>query len=121
MYYMLSSFVSAVSQLWMETTYHPERYYMRGPGPKWHEKQSMRAITGALIVLICTGVLSFDTAAIAQDSLSSSVGDELRHCMAITDESARLACYDKVTGRPPTPPAKGPMPPPLVRPTDKQK
>ena len=66
MYYMLSSFVSAVSQLWKETTYHPERYNMRGPGPKWREKQSMRATTGALIVLIvCAGVLSFGTAAIA--------------------------------------------------------
>ena len=66
MYYMLSSFVSAVSQLWKETTYYPERYYMRGPGPKWREKQSMRATTGALMVLIvCAGVLSFGTAAIA--------------------------------------------------------
>jgi len=24
-------------------TYHPERYYMRGPGPKWHEKHAADA------------------------------------------------------------------------------
>ena len=23
--------------------YHPERHYMRGPGPKWREKQAVRA------------------------------------------------------------------------------
>ena len=22
------------------SAYHPERYYMRGPGPKWHEKHT---------------------------------------------------------------------------------
>jgi hypothetical protein len=40
MYHLLSSFVSAVSQLWKATAYHPERHYMRGPGPKWREKHS---------------------------------------------------------------------------------
>jgi len=34
----VQSFVSAVSQLWSATAYHPERHYMRGPGPKWREK-----------------------------------------------------------------------------------
>ena len=24
------------------TAYNPERYYMRGPGPKWREKHAMR-------------------------------------------------------------------------------
>jgi hypothetical protein len=38
MYHLLSSFVSAVSQLWKATAYRPERHYMRGPGPKWHAK-----------------------------------------------------------------------------------
>ena len=38
MYHLLSSFVSTVSQLWKATAYHPERHYMRGPGPKWREK-----------------------------------------------------------------------------------
>jgi hypothetical protein len=38
MYHLLSSFVSAVLQLWKATAYHPERHYMRGPGPKWREK-----------------------------------------------------------------------------------
>jgi hypothetical protein len=28
--------------------YHPEKYYMRGPGPKWHEKHLLsRASTGS--------------------------------------------------------------------------
>jgi hypothetical protein len=40
---VLSSFVSAVSQLWKAATaYNPERHYMRGPGPKWREKHSIR-------------------------------------------------------------------------------
>jgi hypothetical protein len=43
MHHVLSSFVSAVSQLWKATAYHPERHYMRGPGPKWREKHSMGA------------------------------------------------------------------------------
>jgi hypothetical protein len=34
----VQSFVSAVSQLWKATAYHPERHYMRGPSPKWREK-----------------------------------------------------------------------------------
>jgi len=38
MYHLLSSFVSAVSQLWKAAAYQPERHYMRGPGPKWREK-----------------------------------------------------------------------------------
>jgi len=38
MYRLLFSFVSAVSQLWKWTVYHPEQHYMRGPGPKWREK-----------------------------------------------------------------------------------
>jgi hypothetical protein len=38
MFHLLLSFVSAVSQLWKATAYHPERHYMRGPGPKWREK-----------------------------------------------------------------------------------
>jgi hypothetical protein len=38
MYHLLSSLLSAVSQLWKATAYHPERHYMRGPGPKWREK-----------------------------------------------------------------------------------
>ena len=38
MYHLLSAFVSALSQLWKATAYHPERHYMRGPGPKWREK-----------------------------------------------------------------------------------
>jgi hypothetical protein len=33
----VQSFASAVSQLWKATAYHPERHYMRGPGPKWRE------------------------------------------------------------------------------------
>jgi hypothetical protein len=26
--------------------YRPERHYMRGPGPKWHEKHAYAASTG---------------------------------------------------------------------------
>src|SRR5262249_56071877 len=38
MYHLLSLIVSAVSELCKATAYHPERHYMRGPGPKWREK-----------------------------------------------------------------------------------
>ena len=34
----VQSFASAVLRLWKATAYHPERHYMRGPGPKWREK-----------------------------------------------------------------------------------
>ena len=27
-------------------TYHPERHYMRGPGPKWREKHAQTSRTG---------------------------------------------------------------------------
>jgi hypothetical protein len=33
----VQSFASAVSQHWKAIAYHPERHYMRGPGPKWRE------------------------------------------------------------------------------------
>lgn len=28
----------------MVDSYHPERHYMRGPGPKWHAKHSSRPV-----------------------------------------------------------------------------
>ena len=28
-------------------SYRPERHYMRGPGPKWHEKHDRAEIEGA--------------------------------------------------------------------------
>jgi hypothetical protein len=40
----------ALVELWRTVTrdftgeYHPERYYMRGPGPKWHAKHVAVAI-----------------------------------------------------------------------------
>ena len=36
----------AIASLWRSLrkdlfdTYHPERHYMRGPGPKWHAKHA---------------------------------------------------------------------------------
>jgi hypothetical protein len=39
-----SGFGKAVAEIWLTMTsqlfdsYHPERHYMRGPGPKWHAK-----------------------------------------------------------------------------------
>jgi hypothetical protein len=32
----------ALSPSWDVRKYRPERYYMRGPGPKWREKHSSR-------------------------------------------------------------------------------
>ena len=37
----------AVAEAWLAVTsqlfdsYHPERHYMRGPGPKWHAKHGV--------------------------------------------------------------------------------
>jgi hypothetical protein len=46
---VVSILVSYVRQLaeafgpfWEVRKYRPERYYMRGPGPKWREKHSSR-------------------------------------------------------------------------------
>jgi hypothetical protein len=40
---LVSFLRSEISQLWkMWTAYNPERHYMRGPGPKWHEKHDVR-------------------------------------------------------------------------------
>jgi hypothetical protein len=42
----------AVADLWLSVTsqlfdsYHPERHYMRGPGPKWRAKHAQPAMTG---------------------------------------------------------------------------
>jgi hypothetical protein len=39
---LVSFLRSELSQLWkMWTAYNPERHYMRGPGPKWHEKHDV--------------------------------------------------------------------------------
>ena len=41
----------AVAELWLTVTsqlfdsYHPERHYMRGPGPKWHAKHAKPIVT----------------------------------------------------------------------------
>ena len=41
----------AVADLWRTVTtdlfgaYHPERHYMRGPGPKWRAKHGTMAVT----------------------------------------------------------------------------
>jgi hypothetical protein len=42
-----SSFGRATAHLWraltgdLFNTYHPERHYMRGPGPKWRAKHAL--------------------------------------------------------------------------------
>ena len=39
---LLSFLKSEISQFWqIWTAYNPERHYMRGPGPKWHEKHAL--------------------------------------------------------------------------------
>ena len=49
------SFGKVVADLWrtlareFPSTYHPERHYMRGPGPKWHAKHGrQRAVNPAM-------------------------------------------------------------------------
>ena len=39
---VVAFFRSELSQIWHAwTAYNPERHYMRGPGPKWHEKHAL--------------------------------------------------------------------------------
>jgi hypothetical protein len=46
-----SSIGKAVADLWQTVTtdlfgtYHPERHYMRGPGPKWRAKHGKMTLT----------------------------------------------------------------------------
>ncbi len=36
-------FRSELLHIWSAwTAYNPERHYMRGPGPKWHEKHDLQ-------------------------------------------------------------------------------
>lgn len=35
-----SALASYFGPFWDVRKYHPERHYMRGPGPKWREKHS---------------------------------------------------------------------------------
>jgi hypothetical protein len=51
-----SALLAGVSAPWQALTkalfdgyrpYRPERHYMRGPGPKWHEKHDCAEIEGA--------------------------------------------------------------------------
>ena len=37
-------------------SYHPERHYMRGPGPRWHEKHGQAHSTGKLSELGLPGL-----------------------------------------------------------------
>ena len=40
---VVAFFRSELAQIWNAwTAYNPERHYMRGPGPKWHEKHALR-------------------------------------------------------------------------------
>ena len=45
------SIARAVADLWRSVTtdlfgtYHPERHYMRGPGPKWRAKHARNGVT----------------------------------------------------------------------------
>jgi hypothetical protein len=43
----LRQFVDGLNPVCDIRTYRPERHYMRGPGPKWHEKHSSRQVTSA--------------------------------------------------------------------------
>ena len=58
------------------------------------------SISLTLLGLICAGVLLSGPSNVTQVSASSSTGDMLQHCMSVTDETTRLACYDKAIARP---------------------
>ena len=37
---LIRQLAEALGPVWEVRKYRPERYYMRGPGPKWREKHS---------------------------------------------------------------------------------
>jgi hypothetical protein len=75
----------------------------------WVEKVLLGLVLGS--VLFCAGLLALPIwSAITQ---VSSTQTEPYQCTAIKDDAARLECYDRQAGRPPTPPAKGANPPEL--------
>lgn len=39
---LIRRLADALGPFWEIRKYRPERYYMRGPGPKWREKHSSR-------------------------------------------------------------------------------
>jgi hypothetical protein len=39
--FLLSAASRCFAPLSAETSYRPERHYMRGPGPKWHERRGL--------------------------------------------------------------------------------
>ena len=73
----------------------------------WVEKVLLGLILGS--VLFCAGLLAFPIwSAITQVASQST---EPYPCATIGNDAARLECYDRHAGRPPTPPAKGANPP----------
>jgi hypothetical protein len=40
--FQVRQIADALGPFWDLRKYRPERYYMRGPGPKWREKHSSR-------------------------------------------------------------------------------
>jgi len=64
-----------------------------------------------ILGLIGIGLLACATWAFGP--ASGRLDDELSHCTTITDDRARLACYDQLAV-PPQPPAKGAFAPPLT-------
>jgi len=52
------SFRNALNDLWrvltadMFKTYQPEKHYMRGPGPKWHERHARGEVLDPHAILL---------------------------------------------------------------------
>lgn|GEM_PF-2982775 len=84
-------------------------------GPKkepeaWIEKALLGAILAA--VLFCAVLLAFPIWSVSTQVTSQQT--EPHQCVTMNDDAARLECYDRQAGRPPTPPAKGANPPATI-------
>jgi hypothetical protein len=72
----------------------------------WAEKVLLGLVLGS--VLFCAGLLAFPIwSAITRIAAEQTEPP----CIAMSDDAARLECYDRQASRPPTPPAKGANPP----------
>jgi len=49
--------------------YHPERHYMRGPGPKWHAKHTASLVAAARVQPVVSASAWHARAALGRDAI----------------------------------------------------
>jgi len=65
----------------------------------------------SIVTLVGVATISLSAWAFAGDNTKAPASEGAKKCTLLSDDAARLACYDKAEGRVPTPPAKGALAP----------